>query len=85
MVKLIALLEGGGNTRFPEKVQNCHKSKKKVATSAKKSTKHCQISATISQRQTICAICEPLSARNFSITKNIISLVIWQLQVGLAC
>ena len=36
MVKLIALLEGGGNTRFPEKVQNCHKSKKKVATSAKK-------------------------------------------------
>ena len=36
MVKLIALLEGGGNTRFPEKVQNCHKSQKKLPLVSKK-------------------------------------------------
>ena len=36
MVKLIALLEGGGNTRFPEKVQNCHKSQKKLPLVPKK-------------------------------------------------
>ena len=37
MVKLIALLEGGGNTRFPEKVQNFHKRKKKLPLVPKKS------------------------------------------------
>ena len=37
MVKLIALLEGGGNTRFPEKVQNCHKRKKSCHLCQKKS------------------------------------------------
>ena len=36
MVKLIALLEGGGNTRFPEKVQNFHKRKKKLPLVPKK-------------------------------------------------